>query len=275
MSENGEEFDFSKVDYSAVDTGVGTDGYKDSDEVTPDPEVNDELVKRLSLFREKAQPKTDVVYYPNGSDDISPKVAFPDSRIIFVEDDPDYIDTLVLSGVELHEESPESYIPDTRVDILVMNNTTLDPDKFTDYLHDTGYIVCNNYFDTADALKNNPSFELQAVVRTVGEKYEYDIEALGDYFKEVETDDEFKSAARDSKTVSFGIAQDTVESGEDVLAKYKKLIAGQGAGDNYESQIGNMPTEEIDFSLKAKLPKKKGTSDDLFVFKKKASSPKE
>lgn len=236
------------------------------------------LVARYSLFRENFHPKADVMYYPCGANDISPSSVFPGSRIMYCDIDEQSMKALKKSGFETHTASALEFNPGN-VDILIMLNPVIPPDVPSSYVVQDGYALCNDYHGTASSLWRNNEFQLRAVIRTLSEeKHVLDMENLEDYFKEIDTEEEFQNAPLDWGAVHYDTAAVVVEAvtgkKEHVLAEYKKIIAL--AGD--QQQPGNPDNDVLifehqgkQFILKTNFPRKKGTVDDIFVFQKVGS----
>lgn len=257
-------------------------------EVEPRPD----LVAKYLLFREKFKPKADVVYHPCGANDISPSVAFPDSRVIYVDIDDKFVDALKKCGFEAHTASALEFDPGN-VDILIMLNPTIPPDVPSSHVCENGFVLSNDYHGTASSLHRNEQYQLRAMVRTsnVGELM-LDTENLEDYWREIDTDEEFQNAKLDWGAANYTMAVPVVESvtgkKENILAEYKKIIAMAREEERRKNDeiiaenpelaelIGDPDKEDAimfdyngrQFVLVTTLPRKKGTVDDIFVFQK-------
>ena len=238
-------------------------------------ELRPDLVARYSLFRDTLNPKSDVVYHPCGANDVSPSAVFPSSRVIYADIDNESMDALRKKGYEAHTASALEFNPGN-VNILFLLNPAIDPSVPATYVTPDGYIVTNDYHGTASTLAQDSQYALRALVRESdkGELY-FDTENLEDYVKEIDSEEEFQNAPFDFGAVHYLTASNVVEAitgkKENILAEYKRIL-----------QMAREQTGEVDdeddplifqhngrtFVLEAKLPKKKGTVDDTFVFQK-------
>lgn len=282
------------------------------------PESHADLVAKYKLFRDKLSPRTNVVYHPCGANDISPSAAFPDSRVVYTDIDDGKMQALRAKGFEAHTSSALDFDPGN-VDVLIMLNPTIRPDVPSSHVVLGGYVLCNDYHDTASHLKKNDGYELEAMIRVGKEqKLVWDTEKLNDYWREVETDEEFRNAPFNWGSVNYSSAAKVVEAitgkKENILVEYKKIIEqarenkkrenaerirnfkpatkedlAMFGGDTddpeptpeaqleeFTAVLGNPDLEDVfnyhhggeQYLIYAKLPGKKGTVDDLFVFKK-------
>lgn len=232
-----------------------------------------DLVARYSLFRENFHPKADVVFHPCGADDVSPSSVFPGSRIIYCDIDEKSMEALKKSGFEAHTASALEFNPGN-VDILIMINPAIPPDVPSSHVIQDGYVLCNNYHGTTSPLRQNKEFQLRAVIRTPSEgEHILDMENLEDYWKEIDTEEEFRSAPFDWGAIDYDTAASVVEAvtgkKENVLAEYKKIIAlakeQQGSSDQDVLYFEHNGRHHI---IETTLPRKKGTVDDIFVFQR-------
>lgn len=257
----------------------------------PDPN----LVAKYVLFKETVQPKADLVYHPSCGHDVSPSFAFPDSRVVYADIDEKSIMAIKQAGFEAHCVSALEYDPG-QVDILIMLNPAIPPTVPASHLAEGGFVLCNNYHDTASSLKNDDQFEFCAIIKPGSdEKIIYDTEDLDDCWREVETDEEFKKAPFTWGGASYLFAAPVVKAvtgkEENVFTEYKKILERAIAENEqkYAKLIADQPELEsvladeedndvifFDFNgrqfvLPTTLPMKKGVVDDIFVFRKKGS----
>jgi hypothetical protein len=213
------------------------------------------LVKEYSLFRDYFHPKDDVVYYPCCGGDISPTTAFPKSRVIYLDYENDSIGAR--EGFEFHKGSAFEFDPGA-VDILIFQNPQISPEIPCSHVALGGYVLSNNYHDTAYKISKIDGWQLCALIENNrdGEMAVVtdDLEA---YISDVETEDEFMNSKPGSlHAIDYNTAADIVESvtgkRENVLAEYKKILAGK--------EYVSLPNILI--------PKKKAPKGDLFVFQK-------
>lgn len=251
-----------------------------------------DLVAKYSLFRERFKPKADVVYHPCGANDVSPSVAFPNSRVTYVDIDEKSVEALKRGGFNAHTASALEFDPGD-VDILIMLNPTIPPDVPSSHVVDTGFVLCNDYHGTASSLHRNEGYQLRAVIRaSKGRELTLDEEMLEDYWREIDTEEGFKNSPFNWGAAHYTMAVKVVEAvtgkKENVLAEYKKIIAttreeqrqknAQTIAEHPESAkfIRDPDKDDVlffnhegrEFFLNTTLPRKKGTVDDIFVFQK-------
>lgn len=279
--------------------------FRPSPEEPPKPETETkpieaeprpDLVAKYSLFRERFKPKDDVVYHPCGANDVSPSVAFPNSRVIYVDIDDKSVEALKKGGFEAHTASALEFDPGN-VDILIMLNPTIPPDAPSSHVGENGFVLSNDYHGTASSLHRNEQYQLRAMVRTSkGRELMLDTENLEDYWREIDTEEEFQNAPFDWGAAHYTMAVPVVEAvtgkKENILAEYKKIIAtareeqrrknAQTIAEHpaFAEFMGDPDTEDVlmfnhdgrQFVLATTLPRKKGTVDDIFVFQKVKSN---
>lgn len=260
-------------------------------------ESHPDLVAKYSLFREKFKPKADIIYHPCGANDVSPSVAFPDSRVIYVDIDEQSVEALKKRGIEAHAASALEYNPGD-VDVLIMLNPQISPDIPSSHVVENGFVLCNDYHGTASSLHRNEQYQLRAMVRTSqGRELTLDTENLEDYWKEIDTEEEFRNAPFDWGAANYVMAVSVVEAvtgkRNNILTEYKKIIAMEKEKQRQEDAktlqehpelaefMGDPEEEDIimfnhngkQFVLATTLPRKKGTVDDIFVFQKVKPNP--
>ena len=261
-------------------------------------EINPDLVKKYSLFKERFNPKEDVVYHPCGAYDVSPSSAFPESRVIYVDIDEKAMEALSKEGYETHTASALEFSPGD-VDILIMINPTILPDIPSSCVVENGFVLSNDYSGTATLLNEDEQYELQAVIRLNDNKESIlDFQDLDDYWKEVETEEEFKNAPLNWGFASYRMAAEAVEAvtgkRENVLCEYKKIIEKlrEEKREQNVEMLRSYPDLESyledpdkmfafilncngrQYPISAKFPKKKGNIDDIFIFQKNIKKSK-
>ncbi len=250
------------------------------------------LVARYALFRDTLHPKADVVYHPCGGNDVSPSAAFPDSRVIYVDIDQRSIDALKRSGYEAHTASALEFDPG-KVDVLIMLNPQIPSNIPSSHVAENGYVLSNDYHGTASSLHQDAQYQLQAIIRTLpnGELI-FDTENTEDYWKEIDSEEEFRNAPFTFGAVNYSTAAKIVEvvtgKRENILAEYKRIIemaredAIQRNAQTLTEQpelaglLGDPSKDDVltyshggrQFAIATMLPRKKGTVDDIFVFQK-------
>lgn len=124
--------------------------------------VTESLVGALHLFADRfGEPQ--VIYYPSCSTDLTPLAAFPNSRVIFVDIDQKAIDYLKAKGLEAEATSAETYIPNTKVDLLFLLNPGIPPTRTSRQVRLGGFVFCNNWHMTANQMYDNHEFKLVAI----------------------------------------------------------------------------------------------------------------
>jgi hypothetical protein len=251
-----------------------------------------DLVKKYKLFVENLNPNTAVVYHPCCANDISPSSAFPSSEVIYVDTDENSIKALQEKWMNAHIASALEFDPGN-VNVLIMLNPSISENKPSQYLVPWGYIICNDYHETASSLKENKEYKIVAVIRKLKDwSIVFDDEKLEDYWTEVETDEEFKNTPFDWWSISYEWAVQIVKiitgKEENILIEYKKIFdsAKEENRKNNEQLLLENPwmkkllegiMDEDDWFLInykemqlviPRLPKKKGNVDDLFIFQK-------
>lgn len=280
----------------AKEDSISSENKAEVREAQPNPE----LVVQLSLFKEKLNPKAEIIYYPCCASDISPSKAFPESKVIYADIDDKSIEALRKKGCEANNASALEFDPG-EVDILIIMNPVISPEVPASYVKEGGFVLSNDYHRSASYLNQQEEYELKARIGKKSEKeFEFDTEDLEDYWKEVENDEEFKNALFNFDSINYKGAALIVEKitgkTQDVLSEYKKIVemAREQECKKYTEIINENPEMEKyfpnpdqkssfmlnyegnQFVIIADLPRKKGTVDDLFVFqKRKLEKPQE
>ncbi len=183
---------------------------------------------RFKTFINILKPKMDVVYYPCSNNDITPSTSFPNNHIIYVDIDKNVVDSLKSSGYDAIQASATEYNPGP-VDILIMLNPVISPQVPISHIAENGYVICNDYHHTATELRENPEFQMKSVIKnTRSGDIEFDMENFDDYWKEVDTEEDFKKSSLDYTKASYSIAASIVKAvtgtRENVYEEYKKII---------------------------------------------------
>lgn len=251
-------------------------------------EVHPDLLAKYQLFDREVHPAKGVVYHPCGANDCSPSMAFPDSKVVYVELDEQAVKALQKEGFEAHYASALEYDPGD-VNILIMLNPQIPPTVPATHVTEGGHVICNNYHATATAMRDNPDFQLRGLIRVAkGRGLLYDTDHPEEYWKEIDTEEEFANAPFDWGAVNYAMAGGVVEAftgkRENVLVEYKKIIEQareQNAkmltehpewadllGDTDKKDVLMLNHEGQQHVISARFPRKKGTVDDLFVFER-------
>ncbi len=243
------------------------------------PDVSKDLVESYSIFREAIKQPVNVVYYPSCATDASPSVAFEKARVIYVDIEERAVNALKQAGYEAYNQSALEFKPDRPVDVLILLNPQIAPDIPSQYVREGGYVLCNDYHDTATAMHENKQFDFTGIIRRderSGEKI-LDTQKLNECWKTVETDEEFKQALFSWTAVDYKEAADVVKklTGKDtnILEEYKNIIKlrREMLGEVL-SKVDDLPLqhEGEPILVRTVLPRKKGVADDLFVFQRVA-----
>lgn len=255
--------------------------------------TSDELVARYQAFANTLQVTPGTIYHPCGANDVSPSVAFPNSSVIYVDKHNESMIALRDAGYNAITASALDYDPGT-VDLVILLNPVIAPDVPVSHVKNEGFVLCNNYHSTAIALYNNPEFKFIGVIvpdRDGG--FKLDTEQLDQYWQEIETDDEWKSArftwGGENYEMAAQIIEEVTGKRENVLREFRRITAE--AQEQQRIEYEELLTEHPDFAdliindddaqtvtvagkryfFSTDLPKKKGTVDDTFVFQKVTS----
>lgn len=260
--------------------------FRDSDEISnvkpfPDdprpaeipPYAGDRVVKLLTFFGENVSPDMKIVYYPCSNVDISPSVAFPNSKVIYSDIEEVSVNTLVMEGYDARLEDATNYIPEEEIDLIFILNPTIDPSHPISIATDDGYVIANNYHMSADKINNLGGFELVGVLAGGGESEDvkYDTEDVEECFEEVDTEDDFKKAPFGWGVADYLTTESIVRRvlGKEiaVIEGYKKLREMVIEHGSQVEDLGILRIEgQNDAQFSMRLPRKKGAVDDLFVF---------
>ncbi len=261
------------------------------------PETSPLLVKMLTFIKPKLG-EVKSIYYPCSGSDISVTQVFPDAKVLFVDNNKAIVEALKKADFQAREEDATKFKPDTSSDLVLLENPQIGPEKMVEAVKEEGFVACNNWSLTADHMYKNPDFKIVGVVNAGdNDELTYDEKDLDDYFKPVETEDEFKK----SKSGLFGINYDQAREivmgifkvDTDILKHYKELLeqakkAALVQKAEYEKQhpgetVG-LDERLLAFEVNGRtisvppLPKKKTSSVDFFVFqkiKKEEAKPEE
>lgn len=166
--------DLNKNELEITPASVELDSLLHGMENTEYEAVTDELlVKQLRLVKKRLNPDDSIVYYPCPGTDISPSVAFPGSRVIYVDTDPKAVHVLSAKGFEVYKESALEYNLETKASILVLINPSIEPELPSQQLAVNGLLLCNDYHGTASKIVKDSSFEPLGYIEAVGDKFVY------------------------------------------------------------------------------------------------------
>lgn len=240
--------------------------------------VGEGLVQAYRLFHKEFNPKADVIYYPGCGYDISASKAFPNSRVIYVDNNPEVHQALVQGGLEAYCTDANDFEVEGGVDIVIMRNQDVKVDKPVSNLKKKGFVLCNDYHHAASQLNSMPEYDFLAVIRldpSAG-KLTVDKERLGDFWAKVETDAELKAAPFSWTIISYDDALRVVMvvtgQGLNVASNYERIYreALEQWRRIHPESISDTPPITVGdkYFVLSPLPTKKGTSDDLHIFQK-------
>ncbi|HAU40038.1 MAG: hypothetical protein UV80_C0005G0046 [Candidatus Peregrinibacteria bacterium GW2011_GWF2_43_17] len=256
----------------------------------PKPTSSKDLVACYNLFQQEFPGDYRVVYSPCCAYNVSPSMSFPNSRVVYVDLDQKAMATLGTAGYEAHCEDAIRFSPNEPIDVAIILNPSVRGADLVRNLKPGGYVLCNDYHGTATGFRDDTEFEFVGIIiPTRDHQYVADRENLEECWQEVATEEEFKSARFTWGGANYLMAALIVRAvtgkEENVLAEYRKIIeiarkqeqernaafvsknpdaAGWMLSDSDILMFGNDP-------IPTKLPRKKGTVDDIFIFRKKSS----
>jgi hypothetical protein len=129
-----------------------------------EPQVSERLVRALTAFKDKFNPSANIIYYPCSATDASLSVAFPDSRVIYVDIDKNAVESLRKAGLEAHEASVFEFSPDQPVDILFTLNPSVPIDKPLNQLNPKDTYSVTTTTPPQHRCKATPSFILKELL---------------------------------------------------------------------------------------------------------------
>lgn len=237
----------------------------------------------VRTFLESRSAVIHTILYPGCGEDTSPSDMYPAARVIYVDIDPNPVKKLRARGFEVYEADGKSFRTETPVDLLFMRNPSVRPDGPLHSLSATGYVVCNDYHQTATRLKDIGLFELLARTNNRGEIITTELDL---YWQPVETDEELHQAAFSFARAIPPIATDVVARAlghkpKSVTAAYADLFARAQRATKQRLLTDGVKEGSIKFDIEMSmpsltvnnetigllpLPPKRGSVDDLFIF---------
>lgn len=246
-------------------------------------ETSAELLQEYETFQSHFPDALDgVVYYPCCGNDVSPSAIFdrPGCQIVYLDQNPRCVELLQRSGFRAHQGNALISNPGP-VKTLILQNPEIAPEEPAKHIVPGGYLICNNYHETAEVMTKHPDFECIGVVGWVPEEKRFGVDQknLQEYFEEVETDEAFaaRSEAWRLGSVQYEQAVRVVEKmtgkKDHVLDEYRKMLqlGREQRGDHGDLVHVTFP-DGTEKTLCAKLPWKKGYTHDLYIFRKRSQS---
>ncbi|HEY4512298.1 MAG TPA: hypothetical protein VJH63_01405 [Candidatus Paceibacterota bacterium] len=229
-----------------------------SSNIKPIPEVSENLVKELMAFKQKFGSGLKLIYYPCCGTDVSVSQAFPESRIIYVDQNEEVVTSLKEAGFEAYDTDVREFKIGEQADMVLIMNPQVPAGELLLQLKEKGYVICNNYHHSAKELMSNKELELLGVVDSNGN---VDMRDLEQYWQKIETEEEFQNIPDYIKGRYIDVLKVLRPGRKDMLAAYKEILAEQ-KGDFFREYNGKSLLIEG-------LPKKKGEDSDVYIFRKK------
>lgn len=176
-------------------------------------ESDKDYIERFKLFEKIIGSKIKTVLYPACGVDENPAKAFSSSRVIHVDIDSGAIILFQKAGYEAYCLSILDFQPDAEIDVLILLNPYADTEKVAYLVKIGGYIICNNYLDTADEMKSLTDFSFLGVIlpTNIEGQYCFDSQDLEKCWQVVETEEELQKAPFSFNYVSYDDAARIVE----------------------------------------------------------------
>ena len=234
------------------------------------PVVHDERVKSYEVFQTALSPNVSVVYHPSSATDMSPSVAFPDSRVIYADLSDASMAALRSAGEEAHTADATTFDPG-EVDVLILQNPGITSEVPAAHVKVGGYVLANDYHGNATQLHLDPNFALLGTIhnRTPDGAYVFDNESPENYWKVVTNDEQFRaSPGYDAVGIlSSRITGTMTPSYEEYVAAIELIKAMPGG--TLDGNFRVFPDGKV---LPVGMPTQSGDIDDLFVFRRQEAS---
>lgn len=157
MSESGLGLEDLPV-ISLKDLGINLEA-----EIEPRP--SDDLVESYKVIARSLGLRPKNIYYPCCGGDTSPSMAFPDSRVIYVDLDEKVVVAMQKGGYEIYQASAVDYVPEVAPDLLVLMNPEIKTESMRRTLRSGGYLFCSDYHGVATDTRSDERFELIGIVK--------------------------------------------------------------------------------------------------------------
>lgn len=197
----------------------------------PKLEESETFKKVMETFsKEIKEPIKNVLYPASGYMSINDSIK--DAKITYVDIDESAVNAHKEAGHNAVKEDMENFKPEEKPDLTILLNPHAKADKIKKLLGHVPkdkHIICNNYHHTAELLNGNENMQLVGVINPDGTAM--DRENLDDYFKHVETDEEFKQKdpIQYDKALAL-IKEKNGDAEKDILKQYKKLTKDDKSG---------------------------------------------
>lgn len=227
------------------------------------------LVRGFCLIQEALQPISKVIYYPCCGVDRTPSIAWPDSQVIYADREQHCIDQLRQNESLTHCVDVELFDPGP-IDILIMLNPTIDPDRPCDNVKPGGLVICNNYHLTATRVRSIPRFELIGLAYELSGGMIFDLNQPELHFYEVETEEELLRVSPNFHAYVTRIVEAKTGTRVNLIPAYREVArqAEREAWTPTGFYIGATVKVGDQLLPITPLPCKKGTADSLVVFRR-------
>lgn len=228
-------------------------------------EHSEEFIQTLRIFDESFHPRKNSIAYPCCGYHEEVSLAFPQSRVIYVDYSQDPIKKLKHAGHEAYQKSVFDFEPPTdnkKVDIVLLFNPQLLSQQPADWVDENGYLLSNNYHDRAtEMLKNQDFLLLGVIVRNSCDQQTIDRENPVEYLQEIGSDEQWLLVNPDSFNEAKQAVIDHGRKDQNILREFRSFI------EKGKIMMGRVYIGEKDFPV---IPKKKSCSvNDIFIFQRK------
>ena len=151
------------------------------------PEASPAFVAELQLANSEFNINPSVIYVPCSGMGISPSEAFPGAEVIYLDKNSYAVEALKKAGYNAVEEDALKFVPTEQVDLVILENPQISPEFMARTVKESGYIICNNYSDTATKMYKLSDFELLGMIRHASDNQAMDLtkEGVGEYLGNV------------------------------------------------------------------------------------------
>jgi len=244
----------------------------------PELDYNPILEAELAKFASSLDRDPETVYYPFCGKDITPERAFPDSHVIFVDNDANCINALKNNKRDVRQASAIDWLPAEKIDVLVLVNpgSGVPIEYSLEALKEQGNICCTDYHSVATRLARRPDLEIKKIIIPAKDDKSEAIEItenLEDYFSPVSTDEEWQQAETSRFQMSYENARKVLASlvtnSRNILYDYETLLE-YIKRENPEQDFDIVPIITYQGQTLMRMPNKKLLAKNyLVVFGKK------
>lgn len=131
------------------------------------PEYSEDFINEIQMACEAFGITPRVVYYPCSGYHGDPAKAFPNAKVIFLDTNDFAVKLLRQGGMpNVVQDDALTYRPKEEVDLVILQNSHIDPDFPARTVREGGYVICNNYHHTAGKMLKLPDYELLGLVKS-------------------------------------------------------------------------------------------------------------